>query len=238
MNIYIIISIFHYLLLFQEDNSEIDIQSFEYADEIRKTDGMWNEQMEEKVNCSELRSLLLFLLLWQAMFKVADRAIGLLLKFLKLFLPAIGKMMQSEVLLNFANIIPQTLYFIEKNLCLHKDNFIKYAVCPKCKTLYKFDDCIQWRPNGEEVSKKCRHVNYPHHPHKTRRKPCGTVLMKTMRSKSGRTFLYPKQVYCFKKVTSSLEDLINKPNFMDNCEKWRNRFNELPDNILGDCFEG
>ncbi|XP_067023429.1 uncharacterized protein [Acropora muricata] len=173
-----------------------------------------------------------------AMFKVADRAIVLLLKFLKLFLAAIAKMMQSEVLLNFANIIPQTLYFIEKNLCLHKDNFIKYAVCPKCKTLYKFDDCIQWRPNGEEVSKKCRHVNYPHHPHKTRRKPCGTVLMKTMRSKSGRTFLYPKQVYCFKKVTSSLEDLINKPNFMDNCEKWRNRFNELPDNILGDCFEG
>ena len=134
-------------------------------------------------------------------------------------------MMQCEALLNFANIIPQTLYFIEKNLCLHKDNFIKYAACPKCKTLYKFDDCIQWRPNGEEVSKKCRHVNYPQHPQKTRRKPCGTILMKTMRSKSGRTFLYPKQVYCFKKVTSSLEDLINKPNFMDNCEKWRNRFN-------------
>ena len=192
------------MLLFQEDNSEIDIQSFEYADEIRKTDGMWNEQMEEKVNCSELRS---------EMFKVADRAIGLLLKFLKLFLPAIGKMMQSEVLLNFANIIPQTLYSIVKNLCLHKDNFIKYAVCPKCITLYKFDDCIQWRPNGEEVSKKCRHVNYPHHPHKRRRKQCGTILMKTMRSKSGRTFLYPKQLYCFKKVTSSLEDLINKPNF-------------------------
>ena len=59
-----------------------------------------------------------------------------------------------------------------------------------------------------------------------------------MRSKSGRIFLYPKQVYCFKKVTSSLEDLINKPNFMDNCEKSRNRFNELPDNILGDCFKG
>ena len=86
---------------------------------------------------------------------------------MKLFLTGIGKMMQAEVLLNFANIIPQTLYLIEKNLCLHKDNFIKYAVCPKCKTLYKFDDCIQRRPNGEAVSKKCRHVNYPHHPHRT-----------------------------------------------------------------------
>ena len=145
--------------------------------------------------------------------------------------------MQAEILLNFANIIPQTLYFIEKNLCLHKDNnFIKYAVCPKCKTLCKFDDCIQRRPNGEAVSKKCRHVNYPHHPHKTRRKPCGTILMKAKRSKSGRTFLYPKQVYCFKKVTSLL--VINKPNFIDYCEKRRNPFNEFPDNILGDCFEG
>ena len=65
--------------------------------------------MEEKVNCSELRSLSL----------VAERAIVLLLEFLKLVLAAIGKMMQSEALLNFANINPQTLYIIEKNLCLH-----------------------------------------------------------------------------------------------------------------------
>ena len=62
--------------------------------------------------------------------------------------------------------------------------------------------------------------------------------MKAKRSKSGGTSLYPKQVYCFNKVTSLLEDLINKPNFIDNCEKRRNPFNEFPDNILGDCFEG
>ena len=51
-------------------------------------------------------------------------------------------------------------------------------------------------------------------------------------------FLYPKQVYCFKNVTDSLEDLINKTNFMENREKWRNSSTQLPDNVLGDCFEG
>ena len=50
--------------------------------------------------------------------------------------------------------------------------------------------------------------------------------------------MYPKQVYCFKKVTDSLKDLINKTNFMENCEKWRNSSTQLPDNVLGDCFEG
>ena len=50
--------------------------------------------------------------------------------------------------------------------------------------------------------------------------------------------MYPKQVYSFKKVTDSLKDLINKTNFMENCEKWRNSSTQLPDNVLGDCFEG
>ena len=73
---------------------------------------------------------------------------------------------------------------------------------------------------------------------KPERRPCGSLLMKTMRSRAGKTFLYPKQVYCFKKVTDSLQDLINKPNFMENCEKWRNCSTQLSDNVLGDCFEG
>ena len=107
-----------------------------------------------------------------------------------------------------------------------------------CKTLYNFHECVCQRPNGEVVSAKCSHVSYPRHPYQARRRPCGSVLMKTMRSRAGKTFLYPKQVYCFKKVTDSLTDLINKTNFMENCEKGRNSSTQLPDNVLGDCFEG
>ena len=146
-------------------------------------------------------------------------------------------MMQAGVLINFAKIISETLYMIRNNLGLQKDSFIKYAVCLKCKTLSIILMNLQ-RPNSEVVSAKCSHVSYPRHPHQARRRPCGSILMKAMRSRVGKTFLYPKQVYCFKKVTDSLQDFINKPNFMENCEKWRSRSTQLPDNVLEDCFEG
>ena len=107
---------------------------------------------------------------------------------------------------------------IQKNLGLQKNSFIKNAVCFKCKTLSNFDECVCQRPNGEVVSAKCSHVSYPRHPHQARRRPCGSVLMKVMRSRAGKTFLYPRQVYCFKKVTDSLQDLINKTNFVKSGE--------------------
>ena len=192
---------------FQDDNADEERQCFEYCDEVEET--------SEGGDCTELRVLLLFLFLWQSVFKVADRAILVLLKFFKLFLHAVGRMLKAEVLINFAKIIPETLYLIEKNIGLQKDSFTKYAVCPKCKTLYNFEDCIRRRPNGEAVSAKCSHVELPRHPQQARRRPCGTVLMKTMRSRTGKPFLYPKQVYCFRKLTDSLQDLINKPDFME-----------------------
>ena len=78
-------------------------------------------------------------------------------------------MMQVEVLIKFAKIIPETLFVIPKNLGLQKDSFIQYAVCLKCKTLYNFDECVRQRPNGEVVSAKCSHVSYPRHPHQARK---------------------------------------------------------------------
>ena len=65
---------------------------------------MCGKQKEPESDCTELRALHLLLLLWQAMFKVVDRAIVLLSKFFKLFLSGIGKMMQAEVLFNFAKM--------------------------------------------------------------------------------------------------------------------------------------
>lgn len=100
----------------------------------------------------------------------------------------------------------------ERKLNLQKDSFTKYAVWPKCKTLYTFEECIHKRPRGEAVSAKCSNVEFPLHPHEARRQPCGTILMKTMRSRAGESFLFRKstaldilQIHC--------RDLINKPVF-------------------------
>lgn len=153
---------------FQEDTRTLveDTECFEYSDEIEEDEGTCGQQKETGDDYTELRALLLFFLLWQSVFKVADRAIIILLKFFKIFLTCIGKMLQAEALISFAKIIPETLYMIEKKLGLQKDSFIKYAVCPKCKTLYNFDKCIRKKPNGETVSAKCSHVEFPRHPGK------------------------------------------------------------------------
>ena len=59
------------------DDVENNMQSFEYSDEMENSATMCGKQKEPESDCTELRALLLFLLLWQAMFKVADRAIVL-----------------------------------------------------------------------------------------------------------------------------------------------------------------
>ena len=88
------------------------MQSFEYSHEMEDSATMCGKQKEPESDFTELRALLIFLLLRQSMLKVADRAIVLILKSFKLFLSGIGKMMHAEVLINFAKIIPETLYMI------------------------------------------------------------------------------------------------------------------------------
>ena len=126
-------------------------------------------------------SFLLFVLLWQAIFIVLDRAVVLLITFLKTFLVYLGKALKAESLVKFTNIIPDTLYNIRKAVGLQRDMFEKYGVCPECKTLYIFDECFCKKTNREVVSAKCSHVNFPRHPYQTHRRACVTVLSKTMR---------------------------------------------------------
>lgn len=195
-------------------------------------------QSASQIQSQESRVLLLFLLLWQAMFKVADRAILILLKFIKGFLKYIGELCQLETLIEFAKSLPETMYSIHKSLGLKNDNFVKYVVCPKCKNVYNMDDCVIRKLNGNVVSAKCSYVGFPRHPHPHRRRPCGTILMKSMRSHTGKKFLHPKEIYCYRKLTESLQDLILRPDFAEKCESWRDRQTKLPEGVLGDCYEG
>ena len=71
----------NFFISFQEDDVENNMQSFEYSHEMEDGATMCGKQKEPESDFTELRALLLFLLLRQAMFKVADRAIVLLLRF-------------------------------------------------------------------------------------------------------------------------------------------------------------
>ena len=153
---------------------------------------------------SESKVLVLFLFLWQTLYKVSDHGMLILLKFLRLFITMIGKVAKVESVVKFAQTLPQTLYMAKSYIGLGRDEFEKFVACPKCCVSYKTEECTVRETNGWVVSKKCDYVRFPSHPQRTRRKQCGALLMKQMRSKNGSTFLYPKRLYCFRKLSDSL----------------------------------
>lgn len=113
--------------------------------------------------------LLLFLVSWQSGFSVTDSAVEMLLKFLSRFFWLVGTFAENSLIAELAKRFPNTLYKLRKHLgLLNNDDFVKYVVCPKCKTLYDYKDCIQNRC-GRQVSARCKFVPWSRHPHRNRR---------------------------------------------------------------------
>ena len=110
--------------------------------------------------------------------------------------------------------------------------FKKYVVCSRCCTLYNFEDCL----TANRKSKSCSFCKYPCHPHALQRQLCGSILLKTVETSSGKTFLYPHLTYCYLSIKESIQMLLNRPNFLHQCEEWRKR-TKSP-GMLRDIYDG
>lgn len=102
-----------------------------------------------------------------------------------------------------------------------KNDVSKYVVCPQCHHLYKESDCIV-KELGKQVSLKCEFIKFPNHPHATRRRKCGTSLMKTVKL-AQKYKLVPKKTFVYYNIIESLQMLIKVPGFLDSCEEWRSK---------------
>ena len=91
--------------------------------------------------------LMYFLLMWQTLYRVSNAALKVLLKYLSLFVLLFGRAFapaaEYESLHKFATEIPHSIQNGHKLLWNTKgDDFITFVVCPKCDSLYEYDDCI------------------------------------------------------------------------------------------------
>ena len=179
-------------------------------------------------------SLIAILVLWQFSFKISNAALAALLKILKQFFVYIGRVFEFEFLHKLGNCIPLTLSTVYHKLSLKKNDFETFVVCPSCHSIYDYSQCFEVK-FGRKVSKKCSHVFFPNHSHVSRRIPCGTTLLKTIRRKE-RFDLEPFKVYCYKSLQQSIEQLIKRKGFTEKCENWRSR--EVPDGFLCDIYDG
>ena len=75
----------------------------------------------------------------------------------------------------------------------------------------------------------------PKHPFRNRRKPCGNILLKLIKTKSGH-YLKPRKVYPYLPLSKSLSRLLNRRDFSLKCEQWRSRASK--EDCLCDVYDG
>ena len=180
-----------------------------------------------------VRWMLIFLCLWSSFCSLSDNAFEALLAFLRAVFDSLGTIF--PIVERFDMLLPKSLHLLRKQLGLDRDKFIKYVVCPKCHSLYNFDDCYETL-HRRKVSKNCTFVQYPHHRQHFRRTACREPLLKEVTLKTGETKLYPFKVYCYNSVTENLKYFLQRPGFASMCESWRNR--DIPVGYLADVFDG
>jgi len=169
--------------------------------------------------------------MWQTTCKISDNGVEWLLRFMFQWLHTVGLACNSEVLSKMAVMFPSSLYLVRQFLKFDRDNFTKFAVCPKCCTLYHLDDCTVYVGN-QLVSKTCSVKAFP----KGRTKECGATLAKKVTLASGKICFYPHKIYCFSSIINQLETLLQRSGVPDMCEEWRSR--NLEDEIMTDIYDG
>ena len=176
-----------------------------------------------------LQWLAYFLLFWQATCKISDNGLEWLLRFMFQFLHLMGITCNSEHLSQMALMFPSSLYLLRKFVMFKRDDFVKFAVCPKCSSLYNLENCT--RKVGENiVSNICSNK-----PFKKSRE-CGAQLAKKVILSCGKVCFYPYKLYCFNSVIEQVERLLKRPGVPEMCEQWRER--EVNEDILADVYDG
>lgn len=85
------------------------------------------------------RWLLILILTWQIGHCISVAAIGELLQFIAKAFSLAESLLSSPGLSAF----PTSIYLAHKYLKIERDNFIKYVLCPKCHTLYNYEEMMK-----------------------------------------------------------------------------------------------
>jgi len=164
-------------------------------------------------------------------FRIPDRAILFLLSFLKdVLLSLISLIPSSHLLLQIHQNFPLSLRALRQRFSVNR-SVTEFVVCTKCSTLYKLEDCTE-KSGNDVVSRKC---SFPDHPQRSRRAPCGNVLMKKI--KYGTQFkLVPRKTFLYNSGSSALKSILLRPGMLTKCNEWRNYV--ATDGYLNDIVDG
>ena len=99
-----------------------------------------------------------------------------------------------------------------------------------------FSDCVI-RCGSVEESLKCTHIEYPNHPHHSRRQKCNTLLLKKVHV--GKIMkLVPRKVFMYQNVVQCLMRFTSRPGFITRCNLWRERNSNIEQDIISYIYDG
>ena len=185
----------------------------------------------------QLKAAIIFLLTWQISFTVSNAGLLALLAFLYKLFHLLSKN-SNDIFQFFRMNFPKTRDAALKMIGIDKNAFIKYVVCPCCDACYSYD-LGYVTEESNEIPKKCKHIEFPNHPHESRRQPCGAYLMKIIKTSSdAHTRVKPIKLYAYQSLKVAMTNLLNRYGFLKQCEQWRKREKTLLAGYLGDIFDG
>ena len=178
----------------------------------------------------------MFLLLWQSMFKLSDSGMTVLFLYLSMILSLVLAPVNIEGIQEFIDMVPKSTSAAKKLIGEVGDPFLKNVSCPQCHSLYSLHLCKIVNPDKTVSSLHCSHVAFPNHPHSRQRLPCNAQLMKTIKTSSGSTSLYPRQMFCYQSIIEVLRSKLMTPGFFEKTELWRKR--RVQTSTLRDVYDG
>lgn len=179
--------------------------------------------------------LVTFLLKFQLVHKISDRAILLLLKFIKYLIEIIGKSLNTAALQNIHT--PASIQGCHSLVGSTHMPFKEYVVCPTCHMLFdpKVHPLTEGTTNNKK-SVKCKYVKFPNHPQARFRMPCDTILLYTIKKRGNKRDFRARKTYCYYGLKSALTHLLNRPSFLNTCNSWKDRL--MTGNLMADFIDG
>ena len=182
-----------------------------------------------------LRFIVTFLLSWQAIFRIPNVAVNLLFKFVSIVLFKLSDLTQFNELVEIANAFPDTLSKALNFQSISRDDFERLIVCSVCHSTYKYDQCLSKDPLRTNIS-VCSYVQFPRHPQQRMRLPCGSPLLKTVKTSSRKTISQPIKVFCCRSLVNHIKEIVRRPAVFDLLSHWKNR--AVPHGTMCDIYDG
>ena len=193
-----------------EESDEIEVWCDNELDSDNE-DGLRGTLTEGAPPCVRIvRLYVMFLITWKAMFRLSDTGLNMLFTCIATFISLLVKVFALKALTPLLDQLPQTVQAARNFLGYDRDNFMKYASCPFFHSIHTLDESRKVVKSRTVLFARCTHKAFPNHPQLSRRVPCDTLLMKSVRNSSGSIILYPKKIILLQEHRANFAAVFNE----------------------------